>query len=54
MVINPDRLVQTSNYVIDDSTKITGTVASTDNAYPVVGSDKTGDVALSSCRTHQG
>jgi hypothetical protein len=53
MVINADRLVLTNNHVIDDSTKITGTVASTGKAYPVVGYDKTEDVALSSCRTHR-
>jgi len=54
MVINADGLVLTNNHVIDDSTKITGTVASTGKAYPVVGYDNTGDVALSSCRTHPG
>ena len=54
MVINADRLVLTNNHVVDDPTKITGTVASTGKAYPVVGYDKTGDVALSSCRTHPG
>ena len=56
MVINADGLVLTNNHVIDDSTKITGTVASTGKAYPatVVGCDKTEDVALSSCRTHPG
>jgi S1-C subfamily serine protease len=54
MMINADRLALTNNHVIDDSTKITGTVASTDKACPVVGYDKTGDVALSSCRTHPG
>ncbi len=56
MVINADGLVLTSNHIIDDSTKITGTVTSTGKAYPatVVGYDKTEDVALSSCRTHPG
>jgi hypothetical protein len=48
MVINADGLVLTNNHVIDDSTKITGTVASTGKAYPVVGYDKTGDVAADS------
>jgi S1-C subfamily serine protease len=41
MVINADGLVLTNNHVIDDSNKITGTVASTGKAYPVVGYDKT-------------
>ena len=54
MVINADGLVLTSNHVVDDSAKITGTVASIGKAYPVVGYDKTGDVALSRCRTHPG
>jgi len=47
MVINADGLVLTNNHVIDDSTKITGTVASTGKAYPatVVGYDKTEDAA---------
>ena len=38
----------TNNHVIDDSTKITATVAATGRTYPatVVGYDKTGDIAL--------
>ena len=48
MVINADGLVLTNNHVIEDSTKITATVALTGKTYPatVVGYDKTGDVAL--------
>jgi S1-C subfamily serine protease len=48
MVINPDGLVLTNNHVIEDSTKITATVAATGKTYTatVVGYDKTGDVAL--------
>jgi len=48
MVINRDGLVLTNNHVIDDSTKITATVAATGRTYPatVVGYDKTGDIAL--------
>jgi len=48
MVINADGLVLTNNHVIEDSTKITATVASTGKTYTatVVGYDKTGDVAL--------
>ena len=48
MVLNADGLVLTNNHVIDGSTKITATVASTGQTYPamVVGYDKTGDVAL--------
>jgi S1-C subfamily serine protease len=48
MVINAGGLVLTNNHVIDGSTKITATVASTGKTYPatVVGYDKTGDVAL--------
>src|SRR6516165_9347951 len=48
MVINADGLILTNNHVIEDSTKITATVASTGKTYPatVVGYDKTGDVAL--------
>jgi S1-C subfamily serine protease len=48
MVINADGLVLTNNHVIEDSTKITATVASTGTTYQVtvVGYDKTGDVAL--------
>jgi S1-C subfamily serine protease len=48
MVINASGLVLTNNHVIEDSTKITATVASTGKTYPatVVGNDKTGDVAL--------
>jgi S1-C subfamily serine protease len=48
MVINPGGLVLTNNHVIEQSTKITATVASTGKSYPatVVGYDKTGDLAL--------
>jgi S1-C subfamily serine protease len=48
MVINADGLILTNNHVIEDSTKITGTVVSTGKTYPatVIGYDKTGDVAL--------
>jgi S1-C subfamily serine protease len=48
MVINPDGLVLTNNHVIEDSTKITATVATTGKTYQatVIGYDKTGDVAL--------
>jgi S1-C subfamily serine protease len=48
MVINADGLVLTNNHVIDDSTKITATVAATGKTYPatVVGYDRTRDVAL--------
>jgi S1-C subfamily serine protease len=48
MVINADGLVLTNNHVIDGSTKITATVASTGKTYTamIVGYDKTGDVAL--------
>ncbi len=48
MVINADGLVLTNNHVIEDSTKITATVASTGKTYTatVVGYDDTGDVAL--------
>jgi S1-C subfamily serine protease len=48
MVLNADGLVLTNNHVIEDSTKISATVASTGKTYPatVVGYDKTGDVAL--------
>jgi S1-C subfamily serine protease len=48
MVINADGLVLTNNHVIEDSTSITATVASTGKTYPatVVGYDHTGDVAL--------
>ena len=48
MVINADGLVLTNNHVIEDSTKITATVASTGKTYQatVIGYDKTGDVAL--------
>ena len=47
-VINADGLVLTNNHVIDDSTKITATVAVTGRTYPatVVGYDKTRDIAL--------
>jgi S1-C subfamily serine protease len=48
MVINARGLVLTNNHVINGSTKITATVASTGTTYPatVVGYDKTGDIAL--------
>jgi S1-C subfamily serine protease len=48
MVVNADGLVLTNNHVIEDSTKIAGTVASTGNSYTatVIGYDKTGDIAL--------
>jgi S1-C subfamily serine protease len=48
MVINADGLVLTNNHVIEDSTKITVTVASVGRTYraTVVGYDKTGDIAL--------
>ena len=48
MVINASGLVLTNNHVINGSTKITATVASTGTTYPatVVGYDKTGDIAL--------
>src|SRR4029077_20833773 len=48
MVINANGLVLTNNHVIDRSTKITATVASTGAKYTatVVGYDKTGDIAL--------
>jgi S1-C subfamily serine protease len=48
MVINSDGLVLTNNHVIENSTKISGTVVATGKTYPatVVGYDKTGDVAL--------
>jgi S1-C subfamily serine protease len=48
MVINANGLVLTNNHVIEGSTKITATVASTGKTYTamVVGYDKTGDVAL--------
>jgi S1-C subfamily serine protease len=48
MVINADGLVLTNNHVINGSTKITATVASTGTRYTarVLGYDKTGDIAL--------
>jgi S1-C subfamily serine protease len=48
MVLNADGLVLTNNHVIEDSTKITATVASAGRTYraTVVGYDKTGDIAL--------
>jgi S1-C subfamily serine protease len=48
MVINPDGLVLTNNHVIEDSTKITATVAVTGKTYPaaVIGYDKTTDIGL--------
>ena len=56
MVINADGLVLTNNHVIDDSTKITATVASTGQTYfaRVVGYDKTGDIALIQLRNASG
>ncbi|MBV9093540.1 MAG: trypsin-like peptidase domain-containing protein [Streptosporangiaceae bacterium] len=48
MVISSDGLVLTNNHVIENSTKLTATVAATGRTYPaaVVGYDTTGDVAL--------
>ena len=48
MVINAGGLVLTNNHVIENSTKITATVASAGRSYraTVVGYDKTGDIAL--------
>ena len=48
MVINANGLVLTNNHVINGSTKIRATVASTGTTYTatVVGYDKTGDIAL--------
>ena len=48
MVINPDGLVLTNNHVIEDSTKITATVAATGKTYraAVIGYDKAADIAL--------
>jgi S1-C subfamily serine protease len=48
MVINASGLVLTNNHVINGSTKIRATVASTGTTYTatVVGYDKTGDIAL--------
>ena len=48
MVINADGLVLTNNHVIENSTKITATVAATGKNYlaKVVGYDVTGDIAL--------
>ena len=48
MVINAGGLVLTNNHVIENSTKITATVASAGKTYraTVVGYDKTGDIAL--------
>ena len=56
MVINADGLVLTNNHVIEDSTKITATIASTGKTYPatVVGYDKTGDIALIQLRNASG
>ena len=56
MVINADGLVLTNNHVIEDSTKITATVASTGQTYlaRVVGYDKTGDIALIQLRNASG
>jgi len=48
MVISADGLVLTNNHVIENSTKISATVVSTDQTYQakVVGYDVTGDIAL--------
>jgi len=48
MVINANGLVLTNNHVIENATKITATVASTDKNFvaKVVGYDVTGDIAL--------
>jgi S1-C subfamily serine protease len=48
MVINSDGLVLTNNHVIENSTMITATVATTGKTYPatVIGYDETADVAL--------
>jgi S1-C subfamily serine protease len=48
MVINASGLVLTNNHVIENSTRITATVASAGKTYraTVVGYDKTGDIAL--------
>jgi S1-C subfamily serine protease len=48
MVINAGGLVLTNNHVIENSTKITATVAAAGRTYraTVVGYDKTGDIAL--------
>jgi len=48
MVLNAGGLVLTNNHVIENSTKITATVASTGRTYraTVVGYDKTGDIAV--------
>src|SRR5215472_13717605 len=56
MVINASGLVLTNNHVIDHSTKITATVASTGTTYTatVVGYDKTGDIALIQLRDASG
>jgi S1-C subfamily serine protease len=56
MVINANGLVLTNNHVINGSTKITATVASTGTTYPatVVGYDKTRDIALIQLRNASG
>jgi len=56
MVINADGLVLTNNHVIDGSTKITATVASTGTTYTatVLGYDQTGDIALIRLRNASG
>jgi S1-C subfamily serine protease len=56
MVINADGLVLTNNHVIDGSTKITATVASTGTTYAatVLGYDQTGDIALIRLRNASG
>jgi S1-C subfamily serine protease len=56
MVINGSGLVLTNNHVINGSTKITATVATTGTTYPatVVGYDKTGDIALIQLRNASG
>jgi S1-C subfamily serine protease len=56
MVINANGLVLTNNHVINGSTKITATVASTGTDYTatVVGYDKTRDIALIQLRNASG
>ena len=56
MVINADGLVLTNNHVINGSTKITATVASTGTTYQatMVGYDKTRDIALIQLRNASG
>ena len=56
MVINANGLVLTNNHVINGSTKITATVASTGTTYQatMVGYDKTRDIALIQLRNASG